>query len=300
MQLNLFHYLFLASLAVFASTSCKQPEKPVYTYHNPYLDGPKELVEGEDYFLPHIDLSTWKVTLPIGRPTEILPPEILDYATNETLQPFMYNDSTDGSLVFYTYPGATTKNTSYSRTELRELMDGGVGKVNWTFAQGGKMRARLKLEEITQDADDKYHRTIILQIHGRLTDEQRALIGKDDNNAPPILKIYWANGRIRVKTKVLKDTTMQEPELLYTESWGDDDGVYFDEYVGFEPFTIEVIVSEGRMTVQMNDDQMLVYEGIHIDKWSPFENYFKAGNYLASIDEGAFAKVKFYELEVSH
>ena len=53
-----------------------------------------------DYLLPEIDLSNWKVTLPIGRPDEVKPPEILDYATNEKLLPFMYNDSTDGSLVF--------------------------------------------------------------------------------------------------------------------------------------------------------------------------------------------------------
>ncbi|MEP1778265.1 hypothetical protein, partial [Reichenbachiella sp.] len=55
-----------------------------------------ELVEGVDYFLPNIDLNNWKVTLPIGNPTEVKPPEILNYATNETLLPFMYNDSTDG------------------------------------------------------------------------------------------------------------------------------------------------------------------------------------------------------------
>jgi len=85
------------------------------------------LVEGVDYFLPHIDLKNWKVTLPIGdgSPIEVKPPEILNYATNPELKDFMYNDSTDGSLVFYTYPGgATTTNSSYPRTELRELMDG--------------------------------------------------------------------------------------------------------------------------------------------------------------------------------
>ncbi|MDB2457153.1 polysaccharide lyase family 7 protein, partial [Flavobacteriaceae bacterium] len=38
--------------------------------------------------LPNIDLSNWKVTLPIGNPTSVRPPEILDYANNETLKPF--------------------------------------------------------------------------------------------------------------------------------------------------------------------------------------------------------------------
>jgi len=29
-----------------------------------------------------------------------------------------------------------------------------------------------------------------------------------------------------------------------------------------------------------------------------FENYFKAGNYLVSKEAGAFAKVKYFDLEV--
>jgi hypothetical protein len=43
-----------------------------------------------------------------------------------------------------------------------------------------------------------------------------------------------------------------------------------------------------------------VYDTVDIRRWGVFENYFKAGNYFQSRDEGAFAKVKYYELEVSH
>ena len=35
-----------------------------------------------------IDLSNWKITIPIGNPTSVEPPEILDYQTNQTLKPF--------------------------------------------------------------------------------------------------------------------------------------------------------------------------------------------------------------------
>ncbi|MEO9966734.1 MAG: polysaccharide lyase family 7 protein [Reichenbachiella sp.] len=259
-----------------------------------------ELVEGVDYFLPNIDLSNWKVTLPIGNPTEVKPPEILDYATNETLLPFMYNDSTDGSLVFYTYPGATTANTSYSRTELREQMVPGSNDTNWTFAEGAYMKGTLALEEITKESDGDYHRTIIMQIHGRLTNDQRDLIGEDDNNAPPILKIYWNDGYVRVHLKYLKDLDATDTEALETDAWGDVGGVNFDEKVDFDKFTLEVEVSEGKMEITLNDDQTMVYDDIHIERWGIFENYFKAGNYLTTLDEGAFAKVKYYELEVSH
>lgn len=261
-----------------------------------------EIVEEEEvtFKLPNIDLSHWKVTLPIGDPTEVEPPEILEYGTNETLKPFMYNDSVNGALVFYTYPGASTANSSYSRTELREQMDPGSNTTNWTFAQGGQMNGTLSMDEISKDSGGDYHRSIIMQIHGRLTDAQRNLIGEDDNNAPPILKIYWTDGKVRVKTKVLKDLNATETEMLYTDAWGDDDGHTFSEYVGFEKFKLEVKVSNGKMEVILNENESVVYDDVHIQKWGIFENYFKAGNYLSTLDEGSFARVKYYELEVKH
>ena len=252
------------------------------------------------YILPNIDLNHWKVTLPIGNPTEVKPPEILDYANNETLKPFFYNDSINGALVFYTYPGASTANSSYSRTELREQMVPGSNNTNWSFAQGGHMRGELSMDEISKDSNDKFHRTIIMQIHGRLTDAQRDLIGENDNNAPPMLKIYWTYGYVRVKTKVLKNLNASDTEILHTDAWGDDDGHTFSEYVGFDKFTLEVNVEDGRMEVILNDNESVVYDDIHIQKWRVFENYFKAGNYLVTIDEDSFSRVKYYNLEVTH
>ncbi len=253
-----------------------------------------------DYLLPNIDLSNWKVTLPIGNPTSVRPPEILDYATNETLKPFFYNDSIDGSLVFYAYPGASTANSSYSRTELREQMVAGSDHVNWTFAQGGRMRGVLSVPEISVDENGKPHKVIVMQIHGRLTDEQRDLIGEEDNNAPPILKIYWDKGRIRIKTKVVKDLDATYEELLHTNAWGDDEGYTIPVDVGHDKFTLEVIISDGVMEIVFNELYSIVYNSIHIQKWGIFENYFKAGNYFQSKDDGSFARVKYFELEVSH
>ncbi|WP_245813578.1 polysaccharide lyase family 7 protein [Lutibacter agarilyticus] len=255
----------------------------------------------QTYNLPTIDLSHWKVTLPIGKPTEVLPPEILDYATNQTLKPFMFNDSINGAIVFYTYPNSSTANSSYSRTELRELMNpSDKSATNWTFKQGGHLKGTLSMAEISKDENGDYDRTIIMQIHGRLTNEQRDLIGEDDNNAPPILKIYWVDGKVRVKTKVLKDLNASDTEILYTDAWGDDNGYSFPEYVGFDKFTLEVKVSEGRMEVILNNNASVVYDDIHMQKWGVFENYFKAGNYLVSKRENAFSKVKYYKLEASH
>ncbi|WP_298535675.1 polysaccharide lyase family 7 protein [uncultured Algibacter sp.] len=255
--------------------------------------------------LPSIDLSHWKVTLPVadenGKPYEIDPPEILDFASNEIAKPYMYIDSTKGAIVFHAMPtNSKTRNTKYTRSELREQMEPGNNNVNWTFKQGAKMKGKLAMDQTTRDSNGKYHRTIIMQIHGRLTNEQRDLIGEDDNNAPPILKIYWDKGKVRIKTKVLKNLNASYEEMLHEDAWDNDEGFNFEQEVGFRKFTLEVQVSEGKMVIILNGNEYKVYEGIHMKKWGIFENYFKAGNYFQSRDKGSFSKVRFYELEVSH
>ena len=255
--------------------------------------------------LPKIDLSHWKVTLPVaneqGKPIEISSPEISNYANIEVAKPYMYLDSVRGAIVFHAMPtDSKTRNTKYTRSELREQLVPGDNNVNWTFADGAYMKGKIAMEASTRNSSGKYHRTIIMQIHGRLTNEQRDLIGQDDNNAPPILKIYWDNGKIRIKTKVLKNVNAPDQVLLHEEAWGNDAGFNFEEEVGFRKFILEVKVSEGKMVIVLNKNEYKVYENIHMKRWGIFENYFKAGNYFQSRDEGSFSKVRFYELEVSH
>jgi len=255
--------------------------------------------------LPEIDLSHWKVTIPEGEgkggAISVAPPKILNYATNEILKPYMYNDSSKGALVFYAYPStATTANTKYSRSELREQMVPGNDKVNWTFADGAYLRVKMAMDEVSKARNGKYHKVIIAQIHGRLTNEQRNQIAQKDNNAPPILKVYWQNGKIRVKTKILKYAGVDNTGILHKEAWTDDKGQNFEDEVGFRKFTIEVKVTKAKMVVSLNKSEFFVYDNASIKRWGVFENYFKTGNYLQTRDKGAYAKVNIYELEVSH
>ena len=255
--------------------------------------------------LPDIDLSHWKVTIPEGSgkggALSVSPPDIKDYATNALLKPYMFNDSVSGALVFFAIPtDATTANTKYSRSELREQMVPGNDKVNWTFKQGGELKIRMQMGDISRDANGKYHKVIIAQIHGRLTEDQKALIGAKDNNAPPVLKIYWQDGKIRVKTKELVFTEIDSVGILHEEAWEDDKGRNFKDVVNFRKFTIEVKVSEGKMVVSLNNNEFFVYESVHLERWSVFENYFKVGNYFQTRDKDAFASVKVYDIEVKH
>ena len=255
--------------------------------------------------LPDIDLSNWKVTIPEGSgkggALSVSPPDIKDYATNALLKPYMFNDSVSGALVFFAIPtDATTANTKYSRSELREQMAPGNDKVNWTFKQGGELKVKMQMDAVSRDANGKYHKVIIAQIHGRLTEDQKALIGAKDNNAPPILKIYWQDGKIRVKTKELVFAEIDPLGILHEEAWGDDKGRNFNDAVDFRKFTIEVKVSEGKMVVSLNNNEFFVYDSVHIERWGIFENYFKVGNYFQTRDKGAFASVKVYDIEVKH
>jgi hypothetical protein len=299
--------IFLAIFIAFTSVNatCQSKESSVSDSDTKVERKKKKKKKRKKIKLPTIDLSHWKVTLPVvndeGKPYDIEPPEIFNFAKIEKAKPYMYIDSTRGAIVFHAMPtNSKTRNTKYSRSELREQMVPGENNVNWTFKQGGIMKAKLAMEKSTRGSNGKYHRTIIMQIHGRLTNEQRDLIGEDDNNAPPILKIYWDNGKIRVKTKVLKNLKATDKQILYEDAWGDDKGFNFEEQVDFRKFTLEVRVSEGKLVVILNNNEYKVYENIHIKKWGIFENYFKAGNYFQSRDEGSFSKVRFYELSVSH
>jgi hypothetical protein len=302
MKLKKYYILCFVVFLLLQSFSCSENKKGFDFDMSSIssINNPDDSETNASYLLPDIDLTNWKVTLPIGNPTSVRPPEIFDYATNDVLKPYMYNDSIEGALVFFTKPGSSTPNSKYSRTELREQMVSGSDDTNWTFSQGGTIKGRLRMDEISSDSNGNPHRTIVMQIHGRLTDEQRDLIGEDDNNAPPIMKISWLNGYVRLNSKELKNPNAEVPEILHTDAWDNDSGYTFPTYVGYEPFILEIRAGNGMMEVVLNDKETKTYIGNSIEKWGVFENYFKAGNYLGTTDENAFARVKYYSLEVNH
>jgi len=163
-------------------------------------------------------------------------------------------------------------------------------KISWNrvYDKSRRLSGTLTVPEISSDQNGTPHPVIIIQIHGRLTD------------APPMLKIYWYNGNVRMKTKEVKDLSNTTTELLHKDAWGDDEGYTFPERLGTDKFKLEVLVSDGRMEVILNETDSISYANIHIQKWGIFENYFKAGNHLQTQDNIAFSKVKFYKLDVSH
>ena len=255
-----------------------------------------------------IDFSNWKVTLPVdrdnnGSPDEYQPAKLVNfgYQTLDEVKPFMYDDVSDASLVFYTYPEISTTNSSYSRTELRELINPSNSRENWKLSDGGIMKGRLKVDSISENtkSNAKYHSVIVMQIHGIISIEDMQLHGFSSNNGPPLLKMYWKDGYLWAHKKSLVNEDTQGDDLLNVTSSTWTDIKHNFGYVGFEPFDFKITASTGKLELQLNDASPFIYEDISLTKW-PFENYFKAGNYLVTTDADAFAYIKYYSLSVTH
>lgn len=286
-----------------------QPEKEIEE-ENKEID--EETEEQEDTTptpkYADIDFTHWKVTLPVdednnGKPDEYKPSVLVNngYRTLAPVLPYMYDDTTDGSIVFYTFPDESTTNSKYSRTELRELIDPSTTKENWTLEEGGVMEGRLKMESITLDfqSSNRYHRTIIMQIHGIISPEDMAKHNFDSNNGPPLLKMYWLDGEVFAYKKSLKDESTSGDALLETSSATWTDIKHNFGSVGYNAFDLKITASKGKLTIQLNNDTPFTFQDVSLAKW-PYENYFKAGNYLVSTEKTAKAYLKYYSLKVTH
>jgi hypothetical protein len=313
-DLLLIFTLLLISSIVTSSCSNPSPEAEQQEIEQEEIEEKneeEEIEEENEETTPkfaNIDFTNWKVTLPVdkdnnGKPDEYKPSTLINngYRDLTAVKPFMYDDTSDGSIVFYTFPDISTTNSSYSRTELRELIDPNSSKENWSLNEGGTMEGRLKMVSITKETQgsNEFHRTIIMQIHGIISPEDMAKHGFSSNNGPPLLKMYWLDGEIIGYKKSLKDENTNGDDLLETSSATWTDIKHNFGYVGYEAFDLKIVASNGKLEVQLNNDTPHVFQDVSLSKW-PYENYFKAGNYLVSTDSNAKAYLKYYSLNVSH
>lgn len=291
--------------------SCSSNEGSAPPYYDPSGgnsggDGSSEVDQYAE-----INFSNWKLTLPVdedenGSPDEYYPSDLVDngYRSLDPILPYMYDDTSDGSIVFYTFPETSTTNSSYSRTELRELINPNNALDNWTLSDGGEMTGRLKVSLISQDNTSTYdyHRVIVMQIHGIISEDDMNTYNFSSSNGPPLIKIYWKDGYIWCHKKSLVDESTSGEDLVqpYTSSnnfWTDDkDNLGF---VGYEPFDFRITASATQIEVQLNQNTPVIYQDNSIDKWR-YKNYFKAGNYLGTTDPQGFCYVKYYNLNVTH
>jgi len=283
----------------------------------------------------NFDLQGWYMTTPAdddgdGKSDSVYENEL---AAGWTDPRFFYTDPATGGMVFRVTPAGakTSKNTSYTRSELRGMLrrgdynietriDGGYpNKNNWVFSSApesaqvasagvdGKLTATLAVSQVTRLGKAyQVGRVVIGQIHAK-------------NDEP--IRLYY---RKLPKNKYGSIYFAHDPEVG-KESWVDvigkrankipnpEDGIALDEVFSYE---IEVKgKTEGDNIIPMLHLKIIRDDGTEVVA-DPFDMrdsgfsvedefmFFKAGAYSGNNSspepETDFDKVIFYKLEATH
>lgn len=245
-----------------------------------------------DTLLPpsgNFDLTQWKITLPSG----------------SEVQPSVLSNGWTQANVFYTHPksggmvfrcpniAGTTANSSYSRTELREMLDPTSSarddSNNWTTAVGGRMKARLKVDRVSTTGESgKVGRVIIGQIHAEEHEPMRLYFHKKPGEA---------RGRIYIASESTGGSTFWSTDIVGNKN---GDGIALGEL-----FTYVITLKGTRLQVDILRQRGTIKDTYikYIDSGYKGENlYFKAGVYNQN-NTGTtsdYAQATFYSLTHTH
>ena len=213
-------------------------------------------------------LNNWKLTLPDSSASEKSPDDL----ENDYTSKYFYTDS-DGSMTFYVPgSGGTTDTAKYPRSELRQLCNPDASnpdRYNWRVGDSDSYNYVEGTYRIG-DLDSSSRKVVIQQIHAY--------------DGPPLIKVQYESNKIYA--------------LIKTDEDGDDeDKVLIGSVDDDEKFLLRTTVTEsGNLKVYFNGDLKTTYAvGGY---WGDYKNYFKAGNYLQSNDDDAYAYVHLYTFGV--
>ena len=170
-----------------------------------------------------LDLTNWYLTLPTGQPGDpdtVEQPELARY--NSTW--FRLNDARDGVVFTADAGGVTTKNSTYPRSELREMK--GQEKASWSNTTGTHILAvREAVTALPQVKPD----VVTAQIHDSESDvvevrlEGTRLIAQYDDGGTDVtldpgytlgtaydLKIVATGGRIEISYNGVQKAVIQQ------------------------------------------------------------------------------------------
>lgn len=217
-----------------------------------------------------LDLTNWKLTLPIGNtehPTEIKQPQLSTFSDPK----WFFTDKNQHSVVFRAPVSAvTTTGSNYPRSELREMTNNGADKASWSSTSGTH---EMDIEEaITEVPKTKKH-VVAGQIHD----------GSDDII---VIRLEYPNLYVNVGGK-----------NLYTLD---------KNYTLGKRFSIKFLVHDGKTDVYYNNSSTPVYTLTKNFKGA----YFKAGVYTQSncsreasqtlCNETNLGEVRIFSLKVKH
>jgi hypothetical protein len=219
----------------------------------------------------NFNLSVWELQEPVGSPgspTTILPSKLV--GANGFQDSYFYTDSSDGAMTFWApEKGVTTPNSSYARSELREMNSDGSA-ADWSLSGTHRLNATLRVVSVTDHV-------AVGQIH----------LGSGGTSTKPLLELYYyANGDIIVGTENSPDggqTPHTVGHVAVGTKWS---------------YTIGV---SGGNTLDLTINGTTTHYGIP-SSFNPYKQYFKAGSYNQSSSDSTTkgARVAFYSLTVSH
>lgn len=223
----------------------------------------------------NFDLRQWKLTLPIadsdGYAAEIMSDELLSgYASK-----YFYLDA-NGKMTFWTpVTGdlATTPNSSYPRTELREII-GENTRDDWNWEGHHTLRGCLWVSQVSMS--------------------QKVIVGQIHSYDEPLAKVQWYNGKVYAQIKKQENGLNGE---LKTELASP----------GSSMFCYTIDSNAGVVTVSVNGGNSASYDYVSADpNWKLQKFYFKAGSYcqekisLISSSDSMGCKVRFRSLSSAH
>jgi len=190
-----------------------------------------------------LDLSAWKLTLPVDTPSPGRPDEIVGAILASYVAPGVFQTTDDAAGVLFRAPcgGFTTSGSGYPRCELREMRAGGKDEIAWSTADDGR-HSLIATLAVTHLPAVKPH-VVCAQIHDA-----------DDD----LLMVRL------------------EGKKLLIERNGDKDVVLDRNYQLGTPFDLKIEAGGGRVRVLYNDEAKLDWA---VKRRGC---YFKAGCYTQS------------------
>lgn len=209
-----------------------------------------------------VDLNLWELQLPIknGDSIEIIKPNDLVSYISE------YFYKVDESIAFWCPTnGATTENSKYPRSELRE-------EYEWDLQKGyHNLTASCKVIKVAKNKG-----IIIGQVHGT-----------NSKLNPQLAKLYYdVNGNIYLEHKNDKSPSSKQIKVSLGKA---DLGDTFYYSLNIKDSTLIVSVNDNTKTIKFKNSY-----------WKKQKYYYKAGNYTQDNKGDDYGLVIFDNIQVDH
>ena len=208
-----------------------------------------------------LDLTNWKINLPIGDAKQIKQPELDTFEHVEYFHT-VQDDYGNGVLFKAHCGGGTTPNTKYPRSELREMTNNGVDRASWSTTSG----------------------THTMYIEQKITHT-------------PVAKPHIIAGQIHDGDDVI--VIRLEGEKLFIDMGGDDGPVLEPNYVLGTVFNVEFVASGGSIKIFYNGvekhDYVIDTSGCYFKAGAYTQSNTSKGD-----EPDAYGEVVIYDLQVTH